>query len=73
MKKIKYEDIGSILNPQKNLQFFARKPVTEPLGPRPAQKFTGASILMIWKNASAAVPVRRSAIMRLLPWSRYRI
>ena len=36
MKKIKYEDIGSILNPLKNLQFFARKPVTEPLGPRPA-------------------------------------
>ncbi len=36
MKKIKYEDIGSILNPLKNLQFFARKPVTEALGPRPA-------------------------------------
>lgn len=36
MKKIKYEDIGSILNPLKSLQFFARKPVTEPLEPREA-------------------------------------
>ncbi len=36
MKKIRYEDIGSILNPLKNLQFFARKPITEPLEPRPA-------------------------------------
>ena len=38
MKKIQYEDIGSILNPLKNLQFFARKPVTVPLEPRPAAK-----------------------------------
>ena len=36
MKKINYKDKGSILNPLKNLQFYARKPVTEPLGPRPA-------------------------------------
>jgi len=36
MKKINYEDLGSILNPLKNLQFFARKPVTEKLEPRPA-------------------------------------
>jgi glutamate synthase (NADPH/NADH) small chain len=36
MKKIDYKDKGSILNPLKNLQFFARKPVTEILQPRPA-------------------------------------
>lgn len=36
MKKIKYDDLGSILNPLKTLQFFARKPVTEQLQPRPA-------------------------------------
>ncbi len=36
MKKIKYDDLGSILNPLKNLQFFARKPVTVPIQPRPA-------------------------------------
>ena len=39
MKKaqdIKHEDKGSILNPLKSLAFFARKPVTEPLGPREA-------------------------------------
>jgi len=36
MKKINYSDKGSILNPLKNLQFFARKPITEKLEPRPA-------------------------------------
>ncbi len=36
MKKIDYRDKGSILNPLKNLQFFARKPITEKLEPRPA-------------------------------------
>ena len=36
MKKIEYKDKGSILNPLKNLQFFARKPITEKLQPRPA-------------------------------------
>lgn len=36
MKKIDYKDKGSILNPLKNLQFFARKPITEKLEPRPA-------------------------------------
>ncbi len=36
MKKINYNDKGSILNPLKNLQFFARKPITEKLEPRPA-------------------------------------
>ena len=38
MGDIRYKDKGSILNPLKNLQFFGRKPVTEPLGPRPASK-----------------------------------
>ncbi|MCB1736164.1 MAG: FAD-dependent oxidoreductase [Gammaproteobacteria bacterium] len=33
---IDYKDAGSILAPLKNLRFFAREPVTEPLGPRPA-------------------------------------
>lgn len=36
MSKIDYKIKGSILNPLKNLQFFGRPPVTEPLGPRPA-------------------------------------
>jgi len=39
MKKsrdIHYDDSGSVLNPLKSLAFFARKPVTEPLEPRPA-------------------------------------
>jgi len=36
MKNIPYDYKGSILNPLKNLGFFARKPVTEPLKPRPA-------------------------------------
>ncbi|EGV50827.1 FAD-dependent oxidoreductase [endosymbiont of Riftia pachyptila] len=36
MSDIDYKDKGSILNPLKSLQFFARKPVTEPLEPRPA-------------------------------------
>lgn len=36
MKNIPYSYKGSILNPLKNLGFFARKPVTEALGPRPA-------------------------------------
>ncbi|MBL3527890.1 MAG: FAD-dependent oxidoreductase [gamma proteobacterium endosymbiont of Lamellibrachia anaximandri] len=34
MSDIDYKDKGSILNPFKSLQFFARKPVTEPLEPR---------------------------------------
>jgi glutamate synthase (NADPH/NADH) small chain len=34
--KIQYSDAGSILNPLRALGFFGRKPVTEPLGPRPA-------------------------------------
>ncbi|MBL3601578.1 MAG: FAD-dependent oxidoreductase [gamma proteobacterium endosymbiont of Lamellibrachia anaximandri] len=34
MSDIDYKDKGSILNPFKSLQFFARKPVTEPLVPR---------------------------------------
>ncbi|MEJ2467076.1 MAG: FAD-dependent oxidoreductase [Candidatus Thiodiazotropha sp.] len=33
---IEHADRGSILSPLKALQFFARKPVTEPLEPRPA-------------------------------------
>ncbi|MES9990984.1 MAG: FAD-dependent oxidoreductase [Candidatus Thiodiazotropha sp.] len=33
---IEHEDSGSILAPLKSLQFFARKPVTVPLEPRPA-------------------------------------
>ena len=33
---IDYADRGSLLNPLKNLGFFARKPVTVPLEPRPA-------------------------------------
>ncbi|MFK5985597.1 MAG: FAD-dependent oxidoreductase [Pseudomonadota bacterium] len=38
MKKINYADKGSILNPLKSLQFFARKPITEKLEPRPASE-----------------------------------
>ncbi|WP_177419292.1 FAD-dependent oxidoreductase [endosymbiont of Lamellibrachia barhami] len=34
MSDIDYKDKGSILNPLKSLQFFARKAVTEPLEPR---------------------------------------
>ncbi len=34
MSDIDYKEKGSILNPLKSLQFFARKPVTEPLEPR---------------------------------------
>ena len=34
VKKILHSDKGSLLNPLKNLQFLARKPVTEPLQPR---------------------------------------
>jgi glutamate synthase (NADPH/NADH) small chain len=34
MSDIDYKDKGSILNPLKNLAFFARKPVTQPLRPR---------------------------------------
>ncbi len=33
---ISYGEQGSLLNPLKNLQFLARRPVTEPLEPRPA-------------------------------------
>ena len=36
MKDIPYKYKGSILNPLRNLGFFSRKPVTEPLGPREA-------------------------------------
>ncbi len=36
MSDIAYKEKGSILNPFKTLSFFARRPVTEPLGPRPA-------------------------------------
>ena len=36
MSDIDYKSKGSILNPLKGLSFFARKPVTEPLGPRVA-------------------------------------
>ena len=38
MSSIDYKDKGGILAPLKNLQFFARKPVTEPLDPRPASE-----------------------------------
>jgi glutamate synthase (NADPH/NADH) small chain len=38
MSDIKYKDKGSILNPLKSWQFFARKPMTEPLEPRLASK-----------------------------------
>jgi len=34
MADIEYKSKGSILNPLKNLSFFARKPVTVPLEPR---------------------------------------
>ncbi len=36
MRDIDYSDKGSLLNPLKSLRFFARKPVTEKLEPRPA-------------------------------------
>lgn len=36
MSDIDYKDKGSILNPLRALSFFGRKPVTMPLGPRPA-------------------------------------
>lgn len=38
MSDIKYKDKGSILNPLKSWQFFARAPVTEPMEPRLASK-----------------------------------
>jgi glutamate synthase (NADPH/NADH) small chain len=38
MSDIKYKSKGSILNPLKSWQFFARKPVTEPMEPRLASK-----------------------------------
>ena len=38
MRDIDHADKGGILNPLKNLLFFARKPVTEPLEPRPASE-----------------------------------
>ena len=38
MSSVDYKDKGGILAPLKNLQFFARKPVTEPLDPRPASE-----------------------------------
>ncbi|MGD2119844.1 MAG: FAD-dependent oxidoreductase [Chromatiales bacterium] len=41
-KQIGHEAKGSILNPLKNLSFFARKPVTEPLEPRlSAERYRG--------------------------------
>ncbi|MEA3276189.1 MAG: FAD-dependent oxidoreductase [Pseudomonadota bacterium] len=36
MRDIDYKDKGGILNPLKNISFFAGKPVTVPLDPRPA-------------------------------------
>jgi glutamate synthase (NADPH/NADH) small chain len=36
MAEIKYKEAGSLLRPFKALNFLGRKPVTEPLGPRPA-------------------------------------
>ena len=36
MSDIDHKDKGSFLNPLKNLRFFGRPAVTEPLGPRPA-------------------------------------
>ena len=36
MSDIDYADKGGLLNPLKSLLFFARKPVTESLDPRPA-------------------------------------
>ncbi|MGA7180840.1 MAG: FAD-dependent oxidoreductase [Thiobacillaceae bacterium] len=38
MSDIDYKDKGSILNPLRALSFFARKPVTEKLEPRPASE-----------------------------------
>ena len=38
MSSIDYEEKGGFLAPLKNLQFFARKPVTEALDPRPASE-----------------------------------
>ena len=38
MRNIDHKDKGGILAPLKNIQFFARKPVTEPLDPRPASE-----------------------------------
>ncbi len=50
MSDIKYKDKGSILNPLKTLQFFARKPVTEPLGPRPATETYRGFHLNDWES-----------------------
>ena len=36
MRDIDHQDRGGLLGPLKNLSFFARQPITEPLGPRPA-------------------------------------
>ena len=36
MRDIDHQDRGGLLAPLKNLSFFARQPITEPLGPRPA-------------------------------------
>ena len=36
MRDIDFEDRGGLLAPLKNIRFFARKPVTVPLEPRPA-------------------------------------
>lgn len=41
-KEIGYNERGSILNPLKNLSFFTRKPITEPLEPRlAAERYRG--------------------------------
>ncbi len=36
MRDIDHQNRGGLLAPLKNLSFFARQPITEPLGPRPA-------------------------------------
>ena len=50
MTDIKHQSRGSFLNPLKNLQFFGRKPVTEPLGPRPASDIYRGFHLNDWEK-----------------------
>ena len=50
MSDIEHSDKGSLLNPLKSLLFFARKPVTEPLGPRPASANYRGFHLNDWEN-----------------------
>jgi glutamate synthase (NADPH/NADH) small chain len=50
MSDIKHQSRGSILNPLKNLQFFGRKPVTEPLGARPASDIYRGFHLNDWEK-----------------------